>query len=448
MRPLGSGRGWIWVGPPSLQKLLIYSAILAGAPLWASTPPSLSLVQTVPSRSVQPGIPAEKKPLTLDEALALAEKFNPHIRVALAGREGAEAGILTARAYPNPEVTAIAGRQFSRWNRGITGAPGSLTHFSTSQQIELPSVRRWRLDAAERGREGSQHTVSEARLSVRRAVRQAFFQVLRQRAEVEVAEDNLQLIEELRRKIEVQVEVGEAARLELVRAEAEVAIGRTLVRSARLRLVTATSALRATINAPPDLELEPAGAFEEPPPLPPLERIREEMFARHPALKAAQSEIQRAESALKTETAMRKPQPSFYADYERQPDLDFTRFGVTIPVPLWNKREGPIAEAAARVNQTRALAEARRTELIADLENAYGQYEVASEQLQSFREGVLKEAEAALQAAEAAFRFGERGIIEVLDAQRVLRSVRSDFLSAQFDLQAAVIDIQQLRAIE
>jgi len=51
-----------------------------------------------------------------------------------------------------------------------------------------------------------------------------------------------------------------------------------------------------------------------------------------------------------------------------------------------------------------------------------------------------------LQAAEAAYQFGERGIIDVLDAQRVLRSARLDYLNAQFDRQAALIELEQLRA--
>ena len=59
----------------------------------------------------------------------------------------------------------------------------------------------------------------------------------------------------------------------------------------------------------------------------------------------------------------------------------------------------------------------------------------------------FRQAEAALAASEAAFRFGERGIIEVLDAQRVLRSVRFDYLNAQYDRQAALVELERLRAI-
>jgi cobalt-zinc-cadmium efflux system outer membrane protein len=57
---------------------------------------------------------------------------------------------------------------------------------------------------------------------------------------------------------------------------------------------------------------------------------------------------------------------------------------------------------------------------------------------------VLKEAEAALRVAEAAYRFGERGILDVLDAQRVLRTVRADLLQARYQQQAARITLEQL----
>ncbi|MFM7254907.1 MAG: TolC family protein, partial [Betaproteobacteria bacterium] len=46
--------------------------------------------------------------------------------------------------------------------------------------------------------------------------------------------------------------------------------------------------------------------------------------------------------------------------------------------------------------------------------------------------------------AEAAYRFGERGILEVIDAQRVLRAVRADLLLAKFEQQSAANTIQTL----
>ena len=49
-----------------------------------------------------------------------------------------------------------------------------------------------------------------------------------------------------------------------------------------------------------------------------------------------------------------------------------------------------------------------------------------------------------MRVAEAAYRFGERGILEVLDAQRVLRAVRQDLLLARYELQSALIELDVL----
>ncbi|MBE7541577.1 MAG: TolC family protein [Bryobacteraceae bacterium] len=408
-------------------------------PIFGEAPP-------LPGQSPSPLQPTQ--PLTLREALVLAEENNPQLRVAAAQREGAVAAITTARAYPNPTVAFLAGPQYSRMSNAGRGPSGVLQAYTFTQPIELPSLRKARIEAARKAQDSSEYGIESARLAVRGAVKQAFYQVLRHRREVEVADENLKLIEDLRQRIETQVEVGEAARLELVRAEAEVATARTLLRSAQLRQVTALSVLRATIGLSAGPPLDPRGELARPIPLPPPQAMRAEMNERHPILNQARAEITVAEARLKTEIAARKPQPSVYTDYEHQPDLGFARIGVNIPLPIWNKREGPIAESVAAVNRTRAERHVRELELAAALERALGLYEVATQQIQSFEEGVLKEAEAALAAAEAAFRYGERGIIEVLDAQRVLRSVRLDFLNAQFDLQAALIDLEQLRALD
>jgi cobalt-zinc-cadmium efflux system outer membrane protein len=113
---------------------------------------------------------------------------------------------------------------------------------------------------------------------------------------------------------------------------------------------------------------------------------------------------------------------------------------------LWNRREGPIAEAAAQVRAVTAQAQNRELEFVSGIESAYARYNLATQQLAAFEQGLFVEATEAVRAAEVAYRLGERGILEVLDAQRVLRTVRLDFLNAQYDRQAALIDLDELRA--
>jgi cobalt-zinc-cadmium efflux system outer membrane protein len=75
---------------------------------------------------------------------------------------------------------------------------------------------------------------------------------------------------------------------------------------------------------------------------------------------------------------------------------------------------------------------------------AWRSLEMSRLRVDALSQGVVREAESALRVAEAAYRFGERGILDVLDAQRVLRSVRADLLQARFQLQVARITLLQL----
>lgn len=383
-------------------------------------------------------------PLTLDEALRLAAENHPQLRAGEAQIDAARAGIRTATAYPNPEMSVLAGRQTFRVPGNVSGL---VTSFSVSQPLDIGPYRRTRIDYAVRGRESSEVLQTNIRLMVLSQVRRAFFEALRRAEQIKILEDNLRLVEDFRRRIEVQVNVGEAGRLELVRAETELTTARSAVNSTRLQYVSAVSQLRAAVGSPIERDRSPEGTLSPPTVLPPLGDLRSEILDRHPALQLARAEVRRADARVDMERAQARPQPSIRTDVDVPPDVPIYKAGITIPLPIWNRREGPIAEAVAQLRQTQALEDARQVELLAAAESAYGRYEVATQNIAAFEQGLLREAQESVSAAETAYRLGERSILDVLDAQRVLRTVRLDFLNAQYDRQSALIDLDELRAI-
>jgi outer membrane protein TolC len=68
--------------------------------------------------------------------------------------------------------------------------------FSINQPLELPYLRKARINAAELGRVSSEYAEDESRLAVRGVVKQAFYEVLRRKREVELTRRNLQLLED------------------------------------------------------------------------------------------------------------------------------------------------------------------------------------------------------------------------------------------------------------
>lgn len=383
--------------------------------------------------------------VTLPRALELADLLHPQLDAGRAQVDVARAGVLTATHYPNPAASISSGRQTFRVPGNVSG---QISIYSFEQPLELGSLRPSRIQFADRFRETTVFALAEIRLAVLAGVRRTFFQVLRRRGEAEIATESLRLVEDLRRRIRVRVEVGEAGRLELIRADAEVATAVTFANSAQLQLVTALAQFRAAVGAPLATVIEPEGTLDPPVIFPALEELRKAARERHPASQLAQSEVRRAESRIAHEKALRRPQPSLRADVERYPDTPNYRVGITIPIPFWNRREGPVAEATAALRQASSLAQARQIQILTALDGAYGRYQMASQQLAAFELGLLREADEAVRATETAYQLGERGILEALDAQRVLRTVRMGFLNAQYDRQAALVDLDELRAVD
>ena len=390
--------------------------------------------------------PAAAAPLTLEQAVAMARQNSPRLHGAAAAVQRADAAIRTSHVYTNPSIEVFQGQQYAR-PIPTPGVPGLLQHYAAYQPIEVPSERRARTQVARSARASASFGQQGVARSVDSDVKHAFYEVLRRREEVEHAQENLKLVEDLRRRVEVEYRVGEKGRLELTRAEAELGRAGFAVRGAKLELANAIALLRIAIAAPADSALDPQGTLETRIQLPELAVLREEVLRTHPALAQAAADVDTANARLSRERTLRIPQPTAFAEFENQPDLRFWRAGITVPIPLFDRRRGPIDESKAAIAQAQAEADQRRLELVSATERAYEQYQLADQQATSLESGELRAASSAVDAAQAAYRFGERGIVEVLDAQRVLQTVRGDLLDAQFARQAALIDLEELGAI-
>lgn len=379
----------------------------------------------------------------LQRALEMARTYHPRLKAGSARTSAAEADLLTAKAYPNPEFSFLTGQMYSQ-------PPGSrkfnVPVFGFSQPLELGQLRPSRMELARRGVESSQRSLDEVRLTILTRVRLAFYEVLRRDGETAIADESLRLTQDFRDRIRVRVQVGEVGRLELIRAEAEVATARTLAANIRIRRVADLAGFRAAVGDETVPDIEPAGALPEPGPMPSLDSLRQDMLRRNPSLALFQAEVRRAEANLQYQKALKRPQPEFRVEVDNANPT--YRMGIAIELPAWHRRQGYIAAAEANTREANHLSTAHRVELLAALDSAYGRYQVSDQEVHSLEQGLLQQAQEAVRAAETAYQLGERGILDVLDAQRVLRTVRLSLLNARHDRQSALVEIDELRATD
>lgn len=383
--------------------------------------------------------------VTLRDALVAVLRHNPEIAAASQQRAVADAETLIARAYPNPEIDVSSGNWRPRMG---TAGNGNVQTFSVSQPIELPSVRKARAEVAGQGVIAAEAVAGAVRNDVGSEARAAFFQLLRRQEEARLAAGNVVLLDDILQRVRTRVEVGEGPRFELVRAEAELLSARTQSDAARLKVEEARAVLRRLAGNALPPQFEAAGALPASRPMPPLSSLQTRVLDAHPSLRALTAEQDRARARLEQEKALRAPQPTLRIGEARDPETRQTVVGVHLPLPLWNRREGQVAQAQAGIDLALTRIEAQRVQLLRELDAAYARVAIADRQIETYEGGLLKSAEAALRVAEAAWRFGERSFLEVLDAQRTLRGVRNDYNQARFDRHAAWLEIERLQALD
>lgn len=378
----------------------------------------------------------------LHGVLRYVEASNPELAAMAHVRAGARAETITARAYPNPELDVGTGA----WRSRIGPATGSVGSIGISQLIELPSVRSARAEVSEAGLAAATAQAETVRLQVGYQARIAFYELMRRQEEERIAGETVQLLEQMREKVRARVTVGEAPRFELVRAEAEGLAAQNAAVSATLRVDEARGVLRRLSGNTLPAIFAARGSLPAIAEVPPYGVLTPQMLTGHPALRVLGAERERAQSRLELERSLRNPQPTLRAIGAQDPESSQAILGISIPLPLWNRREGQIAQAQAGIALATAQIEAQRAQLLRELDSAYARLGVTQRQISTFENGLLRSAEAGLRVAEAAYRAGERSFLEVLDAQRTLRSVRSDYNQALFDRNAAWLDIERLTA--
>lgn len=386
---------------------------------------------------------AQPRPYTLDQLLVLAQQGNKGVEAVAAGVDAARAGLDTAAAYPNPEVEFLAGDVSARQPSATAGATQT---WGVTQRIDLPNQRQLRGEIADKNLQATLAGQNGFEADLAARVKRGYYGVLRRESEAQAAEEDLALTQQLYDRAQVRVNVGDAPKYEAIRMAAELLNAQKNRQSAHLRVTQAKSFLRQQVGGalPPGYAV--GGQLRGAPRLAAPEVLREALLKNNPELLQRRAELARAQTALDYERSLRWPSVALRASVTRDPDVRTSQMGVTVGIPLWDRRKGPVDEAAANVARARSLLEAREFELAQELDEACQQFQIAASQVESLESGIVRQADAARKVAEDAYRYGERGIIDYLDAQRVLRVARTDLIAAQYDLQVAAVEIERLLA--
>lgn len=389
----------------------------------------------------QPIVHAEIKAFQLDEIIDLALQRSPTIAGAQGVIQQTEGRQVEAGAYPNPTITTQTANAALRDPSTST----RLTEYGVTlyQPLEWPGKRMARQQAADAGLAGATIGLEEARLNLIAEVKGSFYDLLLAGRTVELLQQNLEIVQEVARIVRARVRSGEGPQFEAVKADVEVlkakqeiAKARNAVRVKQVGLDTLTAGALGT-------QFTVKGDFRSLKTRLSPEFVAARDLSQHPILKRQGKLVEQAEFTVAKERESRVPDVTLFGGYAREIGREAVMAGVSLPTPLWYRRQGHIAAALGTQRKEEAELIKTRNELTREINQYAREAETAQDQILVYEEGLLKEAEEALRIAQLSFRQGASSLLDVLDAQRVQRQIVVDYNLARFDLSVALTRLER-----
>lgn len=378
---------------------------------------------------------------TLSQVVQLALQQNPIMNGAEAVLEQSQSQRVTAGAYLNPTITGSAGRGSIQDPR--TGFSIVERTITVEQPLEWLGKRTARQRAADAGVAGAFAGVEETRVILMAEVKGAFFQLLFAQQDAQLARENLKTVEDLLKLVSARVSTREAPKFELVKATVELQKSKKDLARADNALLVARAKLNTVTGKALGERFAIQGEFETVRSGLDLGLLTEQALDRHPALRRQQKMVEQAEFTIEQERASRMPNVSVFGTYHREAgDLAYMG-GLSVPLPIWYRRQGEIGAAMG----THRRAQAERARVQQELEQTITQHfqevRTAQEQIQVFEQGLLFQAKEALDIAQFSFRHGVASLLEVIDAQRVYRQTLLEYAQARADHSIALARLER-----
>ena len=365
------------------------------------------------------------------DVVDLIVRDGPQARAIRAKSEVIRREQLARLAYPNPGVT------YSREGAGFT-------EFLQIEQVFPVFGTRDALSKAGVAATAAAAAEGDARLwALRTDAAAAVARLTASQARLDAAQAHTRDVERLIDILRVREREGEGSRFDRLRAQQELRDVRQQATSAAV----AVSEARATVTGmlPRDVTVGRITSLTAPQAAPAsVEALTTRALARRAELRALQGSADRADLEAEAARRARLPAPTLFGGLKRAGDDPGRErggvFGVSVSVPLFDTGRREVARWRAE----RSRAEAERASIERQIRAEIAR---ASEALALRQAAVSEDAEAAAdeltQIAQIAYREGEVGILELIDAVRTASRARVRSIELRLDARLAQIALER-----
>ncbi len=387
--------------------------------------------------------------ITLTEAIEQALARNRDLTVSRRDIEISHGKLRQARRYPfNPElgIEGEAGRGVGREEPDRRGVGGG--KLGLSQVLEIRGQRGIRVRGAGADLARAEWATQDAEREVIAETTKTFGELLVAHERLALAREALALATSLRDTARSLVDAGSVPEVDLLRTEVEVRRATNRVTLDQASVNTGARALALLVDAPPNVLLRPSGSLL----LDAGSALPENpaAFAREnrPDVKAAAADVESAMAALRLVSAERfVPSVTLSASYGESVEFDsrtrLALFAVSVPLPLWNRRDGDIQAAEGEIRKREAERDRLFARIDKEVVTAVVQFEAARQVVDEYLKRIVPGQEQNAAIVQEGYRLGEFRLTEALLAQRDLIDARGAYLDAILNYNTARADLQK-----
>jgi outer membrane protein, heavy metal efflux system len=381
--------------------------------------------------------------LTLKQALVKTLNFSPELSALSLEKRAREARTLQSGLLPNPSLNVytedVAG------SGPFEGFKQSETTIQLGQLIELGSKRSARVKANQLSEKMSDWDYETKRLELLTKVSKNFLDVLKAQHKVGLTQKLLTIAKQAYDIVAEKVKSGKAASIEKVKAKIALSSIKIELSGAKLELNNARLRLASFWGNTQPKFSKAVGDFFLISAVPSSDRLLEKL-SKNPNLARWSTELKRRRAALNREEANGVPNIQVNGGLRHlETTNDQTlRFGITVPIQLFNRNQGAIAEAKSRLEKTREEKRAMQLNTTQEFFKAYNALVFSHSQVSSIESEILPEAQKAFEATQEGYKFGKFGLREVLESQKTWFESQKLYIEALTSYHKANIDVEGL----
>jgi len=387
--------------------------------------------------------------ISFDQLVQTALAQNKGLQAAREQLRQAEARLKQAGLRPNPSLDLSSSTDVVFANEGENGFAVML-----SQPFELGGKRGKRIRVAEAEVDLAKAEIAAAERQLMGQLKTAYLRAAETSARLNFLERTRGLNRQMVQVMTVRLEAGDASRLDshLLQAESNRLEAQRLQAEGQLTQEMFEIRKLAGISPNEPLLLPPLAVPVRATALETEADLIEAAFRNRPDLQAVRLREALANAGVTLARAQVAPNIIGSVRYAREPNVSrfatatqpqgFVKdsvldFGVSIPLPFWNREQGNIREAASKVTQGTAEREALENSIRVEVIAAVRRYQSAMRSLELLRTGVVNETEAGFSITQLAYRLGDARLTDVIFQQRSLIDAQIAELAAQGEVASA-----------